>query len=234
LKGKNRFLNLTSDNIEELQSGIPLADLPKAFQDAIVFTRRTPAQFIWIDSMCIIQDSDEDWEVEALRMEDVYSNAYCNIAATSGSGGCFLERDVEACMPMIFRIASADNILSRNFLSKLGGSRSSKTDNLIDSGTYVCEERGLWEREITQSALGRRAWVFQERLLARRVLHFASSQIFFECCSFQAAEVSPKGMAAPNYLGTRLKTEFAHALTSLEDYPVSPEQRALSKQRDLI
>jgi len=234
-KGKTKFLNLTTYNLGVFEGGIPLADLPKTFQDAIIFTRRTPVQYIWIDSMCIIQNSPGDWELEALRMEHVYSNAYCNIAATAGSdsrSGCFVEREVETCIPMIFHVPSMRGLLpafNRDFLQNLSSSRSTKYLNLVDPGTYVCEERNLWKREITDSALGRRAWVFQERLLAKRVLHFASSQIFFECCSFQAAEISPSGMALPNYHSTRLKSDFADALDNFEDYRWTPEQRALSK-----
>jgi hypothetical protein len=236
-KGKEKFLNLTTHNRGAFEGGIPLVDLPKIFQDAVIFTRRTPVQYIWIDSMCIIQNSSEDWEMEALRMEQVYSNAYCNIAATAGSdsrSGCFVEREVETCIPMIVHVPSMKGLLPafyRGFLQNLRLSRSTKYLNLIDPGADVCEERSLWKREITDSALGRRAWVFQERLLARRVLHFASTQIFFECCLFQAAEISPSGMALPNYHSTRLKSDFADSLDNFKDYRWTPEQRALGKPR---
>lgn len=244
-KGNDTFLTLTTENMGSFEGGISQADLPKTFQDAIIFTRRISVQYIWIDSMCIIQNSAEDWEREALRMEQVYSNAYCNVAATAGSdsrSGCFVEREVGTCIPMTFNVPSNKGLsaaFQRAFSSGLRSSRSTMSLDIVDPGAYLCEEQHLWRREITNSALGRRAWVFQERLLAKRVLHFASSQIFFECCTFQAAEISREGMSLPNYRGTRLKSEFADALDNLDDYrgisrmeeliKPTPEQRALSK-----
>ena len=65
--------------------------------------KRLELRYIWIDSLCIIQDSPEDWDFEARRMSDVYSLALFNIAATrakDGTVGCFARRslmEVEPC-----------------------------------------------------------------------------------------------------------------------------------------
>jgi hypothetical protein len=53
------------------------------FQDAVQVTRELGIQYLWIDSLCIIQWNTEDWQHEAKRMEGVYASAYCTIAATS-------------------------------------------------------------------------------------------------------------------------------------------------------
>ncbi|KAK3348705.1 hypothetical protein B0T25DRAFT_569382 [Lasiosphaeria hispida] len=63
--------------------------------------------YIWIDCLCIIQDSREDWQKESLVMESVYGNSYCNIATTAsadGRGGLFRERDIRAVQPCIVGI----------------------------------------------------------------------------------------------------------------------------------
>jgi hypothetical protein len=86
-----------------MMDNIDMDELPKTFQDAIVITRRLGARYLWIDSLCNIQDSVEDWENESASMEHVYRNSMCNIAVTSGmdgSVGCLFERNplrAQAC-----------------------------------------------------------------------------------------------------------------------------------------
>ena len=70
---------------------IPFNTLPSTFQDAVIITRRLGVKCLWIDSLCIIQDSLSDWEKESAVMGKVYSHSYCNIAALSSKdshGGC--------------------------------------------------------------------------------------------------------------------------------------------------
>jgi Heterokaryon incompatibility protein (HET) len=74
---------------------MPINSLPRTFQDAIMAVREFNIRYIWIDSLCIIQDSDEDWKFEAAQMDVVYRNAIYNIAATKGTdseSGLFTER----------------------------------------------------------------------------------------------------------------------------------------------
>jgi hypothetical protein len=87
---------LTEKNLEEMKHSISADKLPKNFQDAISITRRLGAQYLWIDSLCIIQDSHEDWVRESAKLGLLYANAICTISATASrnsSGGCFLSRD---------------------------------------------------------------------------------------------------------------------------------------------
>ncbi len=70
--------------------------LTRTFQDAVDVCRRLDVGYIWIDSLCIVQDSKEDWDAESIKMADTYENAFVTIAATKsqdGSGGCYSERD---------------------------------------------------------------------------------------------------------------------------------------------
>ncbi|KAH7336664.1 hypothetical protein BKA65DRAFT_349419, partial [Rhexocercosporidium sp. MPI-PUGE-AT-0058] len=73
--------------------------LAKTFKDAIVVCQKIQLEYIWIDCFCIIQDSPEDWKVEALQRQDVYGNSFLNIAAidsTDSHGGLFRERNIKA------------------------------------------------------------------------------------------------------------------------------------------
>ena len=56
-----------------------LEGMPALFQDAIITTWKLGIQYLWIDSLCIIQNSKEDWEAESAKMGSVYRNAYCTI-----------------------------------------------------------------------------------------------------------------------------------------------------------
>ena len=64
--GVDPFITLTKKTCETLEVAIPYADLPKNFQDAISYTRTMGIEYLWIDSLCIIQDSEEDWLRESM------------------------------------------------------------------------------------------------------------------------------------------------------------------------
>jgi hypothetical protein len=143
------------------KNGIPVSNLSKTVQDAVSVTRRLGIRFLWVDSLCILQDDERDWLQEAGQMASVYEWAYCVIAATGsmdGAGGCFRPRQSHdlvqvPCHPqhgasryMYFGVAD-ENAVPRMF----------------------------------QGPLNARAWVLQEHIFARRTIHFASDQTYWEC-----------------------------------------------------
>src|ERR1700760_4366562 len=69
--------------------GMSLESLPRTFQHAIHFGSKLNPEirYVWIDSLCIIQNSDEDWQHEALQMFEIYRNSYCNVSATFAEHG---------------------------------------------------------------------------------------------------------------------------------------------------
>jgi hypothetical protein len=85
----------TRETINIWKRKIPWDELPKTFRDAIIISRNLGIEYMWIDSLCIVQDDPRDWELEAAKMGEIYSNAFLVIAASSsvdGDSGCFLER----------------------------------------------------------------------------------------------------------------------------------------------
>ena len=80
--GLDRHIVTNEANFKSHKRGIPYESLPKTFQDAVVMARRLAASYLWIDFLCIIQDDVQDWKDEAMKMADVYRNAYCTLAAT--------------------------------------------------------------------------------------------------------------------------------------------------------
>jgi hypothetical protein len=93
--GTGVMYRLTTNLVEQFEMGILISDLPRTFREAIEITRRLKVQYLWIDSLCIVQDSTEDWQRESLQMENVYTHSHLNIAATAsetGGGGLFRSR----------------------------------------------------------------------------------------------------------------------------------------------
>jgi Heterokaryon incompatibility protein (HET) len=156
---------LMMGNLNQFIEGMDITELPKTFQDAIQLSRRLNNRFLWIDSLCIIQDSKEDWLKESVVMGDIYKHALCNIAATAapdGRTGCFLERNPLLAQPC------------RVHIDSYPGPRSK-------SGVYDLAPQLFWEQGLLQAPLLQRAWVVQERTLAPRVIHFGKNQLFWEC-----------------------------------------------------
>ena len=175
--GNAQFLRLTSSTHDRLQQGFAFAELPPTFQDAIMVTRALGVNFLWIDALCIIQDSLVDWQHEATTMSQVYSSSMCNISALDAhdtTGGLFFDRETP-------------NIPYCTFTACLKFKRKR---------VYGCAPADIWSDSVHHAPLTRRAWVLQERLLSPRVLHFGKKQLLWECNQLRACEFYPKGMPA--------------------------------------
>lgn len=173
--GKEAMISLLGSNIDQFTISIPLSSLSRTFREAIEFTQKLGIGYLWIDALCIIQDSQEDWSHEALLMSSVYSNSYLNIAATSsenGNGGLFVAQNPLLANPCTIE-ANWDG---------------------LSSGSYVCYDGSTRRRRIDGGPLNKRAWVLQERLLAPRVVHFAYDQVWWECLHVRACESFPEGI----------------------------------------
>jgi Heterokaryon incompatibility protein (HET) len=80
----NQTKTLTT-NIEEFQRPLSLSRLAPLFQDVVRITRTLGFKYLWVDSMCIIQDSDEDWQTESSQMANIYQNSVITISATQAT-----------------------------------------------------------------------------------------------------------------------------------------------------
>lgn len=166
----------TDDNIAQHKDpnrGIDFTTMPKTFRDAIEVTRGLGIRYIWIDSLCIIQDQpgNEDFNKEAGRMADVYSGAYCTIASTGAEGttGGFLnERANRGCC----RIET-----TRRAPSKLDPDTTEDKSCTV----YICDAIDDFKADVNEAEMATRGWVFQERGLSRRTLHFGKKQMYWEC-----------------------------------------------------
>ena len=188
--GKIPIHRLLSSNLEDMKAVIDPTILTKSFRDAVEITRRMQVSYLWIDSLCIMQDSVTDWNYESLLMGLVYRYGVCNIAATSGRdgrAGCFFDRNPLLVQPLVVQATWS----GRSLLGSL--KESNLSTNKLLPGEY-CVYRGEWKEEIENAPLNQRAWVVQERLLAPRIMHFSSQQIYWECRTCRASETLPKGL----------------------------------------
>lgn len=175
---------LSSTNITGYQETIALSDVSATIRDSVAVTRALGLQYLWIDSMCIIQDDPIDWSREATTMSKVYGLSACTIvAANSGedSSSCFATRNphrVRPCrVPNPFKMDSKYSFYIRS--------------------QYL---HHIHDREIRDSVWYNRGWVFQERTLAPRLLMFSGTQIIWSCEKLQAAETWPCGKTSENYI----------------------------------
>jgi hypothetical protein len=155
------FVTLRKDDsnsghdLPRFKVSIPYDDLPKTFRHAVDCTRKLNIRYLWIDSICIIQGKDSDFPDEAKRMEDVYSGAYCVVAASRAGD----QRD--------------------GFL----GARPQRRHVTFqhDKPFHVCQTIDRFNEDVIMGPLNQRGWVLQERALARRTIYFTKSQTYFEC-----------------------------------------------------
>lgn len=181
LWGGNQIFQLRKGNNKELRQSIPFHQLPRVYQDAMNISIEIGTQHIWIDSLCIIQDSKEDWVYEARRMGDVYQYAACNIAAAgyqeSTSLGPLILKKGRTEGPPLF----ADCVLD---FPNMGG-------NHLFKNLYIRAEEAALRMTVDGSVLNSRAWVAQERALSPGIIHFTPEMMSWECNNCVANEGFP-------------------------------------------
>ncbi|TVY51092.1 hypothetical protein LCER1_G008094 [Lachnellula cervina] len=166
--GSVLFETLKVGSLEAFRKRLPATALTKTFRDAIDTSRYFGFQYLWIDSLCIIQDDPNDWDAEASLMADVYGNSSLNIAASgaaNGNAGLFFARD--------------------RFWRCQIQPKDGDTESLYD-----CYPTGQ-VFDLTVSPLELRAWTRQERILPRRTIHFTRTQILWECEKKFSSELYP-------------------------------------------
>jgi hypothetical protein len=81
--GTRPFLSTTSATLKDRERCIALSDMPANFRDSIISIRALGLQYIWIGSLCIVQDDKDDWQNESQKMGNVYSSAYITVVPVS-------------------------------------------------------------------------------------------------------------------------------------------------------
>jgi hypothetical protein len=170
--GSTRFVTLLKENCEKFRSRISPNALSKTIRESIETARLLGFWYIWIDTLCIVQDDEEDWEREATSMAAVYGGSALNLAASGaidGTIGLISER------PPHWRCQA----------------------QLHDGHEYRLYEvipQQFDSRVLNESPLMQRGWALQERILPTRTLHFTKTEMFWECKKVTACETFANGI----------------------------------------
>ncbi|KAE9374152.1 HET-domain-containing protein [Stipitochalara longipes BDJ] len=172
--GSHDVIKLLSENLDSYMEALPVERLPTTFNNAIEITRKLGLDYLWIDSLCIIQNSEADWQKESALMSSVYGGSALSIAASSArdsTHGCFLK-------PPHFS----------------GGLRA----RITDGGRKRVQDfrsEDVYNLSTFSTHLGTRAWALQEKMLPPRTIHFGDRGAFWECRTHLASEYFPDGFS---------------------------------------
>lgn len=168
-------------NIANFKENLPWHELKKTFKEAITLTRKLGIKYLWIDSLCIIQDDTRDWQIEASKMASIYNGAYLVIAATGsvdGDGGLYINKAPYVTLKGEDQHRKPFQIFVRHQLN-----HGSITRSRPNGDFHVKHEAAN-----PNYPLVTRAWCFQERLLGPRVLHFTRYELVLECITSMNCE----------------------------------------------
>jgi hypothetical protein len=171
--GDMKFMT-TISTLDERIACMPLNNMPVTFQDAIEVTRRLGIQYLWIDALCIVQDSPQDWQEQSAIMGKIYADAWLNISVSSvsNSGGGFLK--------------------PRNLMEIRSCRHPSLLRDSLKGEKVICPNIPRHDRLQYRDILNSRGWILQERVLSKRTLHFGLYEVYWECLSLSASEREPE------------------------------------------
>lgn len=224
--GKAVVVTTTSENLPQRQQGINFDELPQTFQDAITVTRNLNVRYLWIDSLCIVQDDKNDWATESGEMASVYSQAYLVIGADKSShchGGFLTGNDRKEFKAEPLATVSCGNDRKSVVYAQKDGPR--KHGNI-----YNLEP------------LAYRAWTLQEHILASRMVHFTNSEIIWECSSHVCCECMgldgsvPKLDNIKSQFHAYLRSEWSKSESLLIWFKIVSEllTRSITNQMDVL
>lgn len=172
---ESRMFKTTTETIEERRKGVPMKMLPQAMRDAVVLTRVLGLRYLWIDALCIIQDSPSDWEEQSANMAEIYSNSFLSISA-------------HAAMD-----ASSSFITTKDPLALRGCIHPSLLPDHPGLKSVICPHIPDPDEAVKHTILSQRGWTLQEHLLPCRVLHWGPHEVAWECRTMTASERKPIG-----------------------------------------
>ncbi|GIZ41016.1 hypothetical protein CKM354_000433300 [Cercospora kikuchii] len=219
--GHAELPKLESTTIARLKSGIATTDLPQSYQEAIAIAESMNISYVWIDSLCIEQDSILDWRREAGAMYNIYRGAELNIALSGAS------RDLQTSL------SNRDTSLIRAASVRVSWDyvNSGEMDNPVQLNWIIVRDNLGWE-DVKDNPLMRRAWVLQEIHLATRILFLGAEQIHYHCRCMSFCETFPGDLpvnverrlvprlvprAGPTHWRNLVKTYSACKLTNRND-----------------
>ena len=181
---------LEAKTVSQFGQGVPWEDLPETIQDAITSTRELKIRYLWVDALCIVQDSQEDWLTESVKMKDIYIKAHLVLSVDRGEScdaGFLHPRRDPSVTVKVTSTGSAEIALW-----KVGGWSKTSGHGASSSGSEAAHEEMhkfiipnsgevFQSMDLAGSCTSQRAWCLQEQLLVTRIVHFTESEMLWEC-----------------------------------------------------
>jgi hypothetical protein len=162
----------------QYMKGLDKDRLPQTILDAIEVAKSIPVRYLWVDALCILQDSEEDKTVEIANMENIYRNSFVTIVAASSyhaSRGFLQRRLHRPARPAVFGDDSNCRMSGKEFTVPFRISESKF--GTMTLGDLDCDH----EYKEIEEPINQRAWTLQEQLMAPRLLLYASHTLQWRC-----------------------------------------------------
>lgn len=173
------IVTTTKSNLKAHHRGIVVGTLPQTIQDAVLVCRGLKIQFLWVDSLCIVQDDSDDWQVESSNMQYVYTNSLLTLAIHSASsckkGFLSGQEYGKLSWQSSFSAQYSPSLLTSEIQSRPAAQPSS----LI--AKFHIRQARVGDEATSASPLMQRAWTLQEGIFPRRILHFRGTELVWEC-----------------------------------------------------
>ncbi|KAH7350449.1 heterokaryon incompatibility protein-domain-containing protein, partial [Pyrenochaeta sp. MPI-SDFR-AT-0127] len=195
--GESSTIVCTRKTYSDYQNNIPWTSLPLLFQDTVNICRMLGVQYLWIDKLCIIQRDEDDWAREGSKMAQIFGGSFLTIAAAISGN------DTNSLFFQAKRQVAS--------LNSYGGQTKDGSSYTIYSRlpfSYHPTDRTSSNPTDKRYTLMTRAWVYQERLLAPRVLYFGE-ELSWECREASACECSGAGYGIKYDHSLSLVPEFS-------------------------
>lgn len=169
--GDDRLWQTTQATLKGYMKDINVRHLPQTLKDAIHICERLHIFYLWVDSLCIIQDSPSDWAAEAAKMSGIYLGSLLTISlstSVSAESGCFNNVSQAVVEDEEYDHATIDSRFKDGRSSRLYITRYPRHLSLFDD-------------EVRHGVLAERAWALQEHIMPQRTLYFTSKQLLWEC-----------------------------------------------------
>ncbi|KAI8655482.1 HET-domain-containing protein [Fusarium keratoplasticum] len=186
---------------------LPVDQLPTTIKDALHVTERLGFEYLWIDALCIVQDSDDDKAVEVSKMHEVYQNSSLTICAARA----------ETCLEGFLgprEMASVDFTIPFRLDYKA-------TIQALNATVLLVEQNRTFKGK-PMEPLHHRAWTMQETILSPRILLFSKYQLFFVC-----QEQAQQDGGIDDWNAYAEASSF-HRLWGPRDSSTNPTKRAIS------
>lgn len=190
--GQTTHPELRHDNYQQRLDNIPYTDLPVLYKDAINLTRQLGLQYIWIDSLCIIQGDEADFFDQGSKMALIYEGSHIVFSSTSSHNGDIpLFNECEPFGKIVGETKAGEEFTI--YARKACSHQVLGNELILEGQGYMMKDCSMsWDVEGTEDErfhvvgsenypLHHRAWCYQERILGLRVLHFARQEMLFEC-----------------------------------------------------